>query len=186
MSKKHDVISTNNQKSWIERYPKIWAILLLIAGFILGFLGNIVYGSWQTQQEDVSTAQSLYNELNSSTNMAAYMAPQYENGSISIPNNPFYPQSSVLPVVKTKMGRFDSTLAHNISEYDTSLSIAEQDRLKMIDVDKISSNVTLSVYDKSLQDNSVHIFKEMANCVSYCNYLTPIIEKELHDEFGVS
>jgi hypothetical protein len=178
---------TDNQKSWIEKHGVIWAMILLVLGAVFGSVVTVYYGNWQMQQEDIMTAQSLYNELSSPTNQIPVMALLYENKSSGIDDMPLYPLSSVLPIVKTKMGRFSDPLRNNISQYDYALYYAEQNRLKLWDIIKISPNVqSSSVYDTTLIQNKNAYFSNMEYYIFYCNQQIPIIEKQLHDEFGVS
>ena len=186
MSKKRGATPIENQKPWIEKHGVTWAIILLLLGMTLGAFVTIEYGSWQMREDDKSTARGLYAELNSPADQIANMAPQYLNGIITIPDVPFYSQSSVFPLIKTKIGAFDKSLINNITQYDLNLHFAEENRLKLVEINKINPNQSISFYQSNLLNNYDLIFKDMVRYVIYCYNQAPIIKKQLHDEYGVS
>jgi hypothetical protein len=179
----------SNQKSWIEKHGFAWAMVLLLLGAFLGSVVTVYYGDLQMQQEDAMTAQSLYNELNSPTNQIPIAAQKYEkNLTLDLSFWSLYPSSSVLPIVKTKMGRFDAMLIQNITRYDLCLNDAEQDRLTLVEAAKLPDISTLknNSWDLSEIANEGSMDSDMWQCIRYCNYQIPIISKQLQDEINNS
>jgi len=192
MNKKRKGLSNENTDSWIERNRIKWEIFLLLLGVVLGFFITVVYDTYQMHQEDVATAQSIYDELSSPKNLVPVMASYYLNytgGPLGVSgDSSFTPHSSIFPVVRTKIGRFPNSLADNITGYDADLEFAEQYRIDLIELSKTErlQSDSISCYDQSLRNNSANITMKMIEHVFNCYYQIPIIKKQLHDNYGVN
>jgi len=185
------------RKAWIEQNRIKWEVFLLFFGVALGFIASLGWGYWQDYQTDRYTAQGIYNELKNSNGLISGLAYTYKRGGAivngsnvgnPVPGDSFISPLSMYPAIGSNLQRFDNKLSDNVTMYYQNLSSAENDRVKLDKIRDIPQNTPLNqlsfndeVYLSAHQD----LLDDMENRIIYCAYQIPIIEKQLHDIYGV-
>mgnify|MGYP001174240444 CR=1 FL=1 len=187
MVKKHRDTNNKNNVSLIENHKLLWDISLVLLGVILGFVVSAGYQSYQTYQEDTAIARSIYKEIGDPYNRIVIFKLQLKNDSVSIPDTPFYPETSIFPQVLTQTERFDKTLIDNLTAYENALAVAEEMRQKLEEDAKIkkSPNGNMSIYDEYINQSAAENYLRMMRHVDYCYNQIPIIKKQLSDNYRI-
>jgi hypothetical protein len=179
------VMCNEDKKSWIERHLMAWDLFLVFFGFMMGFAGTMVYDYHLMRQADTSTSRFIYNELNDPQNQVEVMAPYYLNNE-EVLGDSFYPSDSVFPLAKSDIKNFNDALINNLTGYDESLRFAERDRLLLIEMINRDPNSTATYYQSEIEKNKDKLWEELTKETLYCYNQTPIIKKQLHDEYGIN